>query len=190
MGYDSAATRARLLDAAFAEFSERGLAGARVERIAAEASANKQAIYAYFGSKDGLFDAVIAARMRVLSEVVPFTPDDVPGYAGALFDTLQDSPELVRLTQWMWLERAEAAPEEVDAYRSKAKALIAASGGELTEVRAVDTMLLVIGMTTSWSTTSSAIRSIGGCGPSTRAQVHRAAVVAAVTAVVDMLTRE
>jgi AcrR family transcriptional regulator len=42
--YDSA-TRARLLDAAYAEFSERGLAGARVERIAAVASANKQAIY-------------------------------------------------------------------------------------------------------------------------------------------------
>ena len=33
MAYDSAATRAPLLDAAYAEFSERGLAGARVERI-------------------------------------------------------------------------------------------------------------------------------------------------------------
>lgn len=51
MAYDSAATRARLLDAAHAEFAERGLAGARVDRIAAAAQANKQAIYAYFGSR-------------------------------------------------------------------------------------------------------------------------------------------
>jgi AcrR family transcriptional regulator len=82
MAYDSAATRAPLLDAAYAEFSERGLAGARVERIAAVAWANKQAIYAYFGSKAGLFDAVIAARLGLLSDTVPFTPDDLPGYAG------------------------------------------------------------------------------------------------------------
>ena len=55
MAYDSAATRARLLDAAHSEFAERGLAGARVDRIAAAAQANKQAIYAYFGSKEQLF---------------------------------------------------------------------------------------------------------------------------------------
>jgi AcrR family transcriptional regulator len=34
-------------------------AGARVDRIAASANANKQLIHAYFGSKDQLFDAVL-----------------------------------------------------------------------------------------------------------------------------------
>src|SRR5215207_9086638 len=105
MSYDSEATRRRLLDAAYAEFAARGLAGARVDRIAAEAGANKQAIYAYFKSKDGLFDAVLENRLGILADKVPFTPDDLPGYVGALFDQLVADPELVRLTQWKALER-------------------------------------------------------------------------------------
>src|SRR5689334_11886003 len=39
-------TRARILAAATAEFAERGLAGGRVDRIAAAADANKERIYA------------------------------------------------------------------------------------------------------------------------------------------------
>jgi AcrR family transcriptional regulator len=188
MPYDSAATRARLLDAAYAEFSERGLAGARVERIAAAASANKQAIYAYFGSKDGLFDAMLGARLRGLADAVPFTPDDLPAYAGALFDALQDSPELVRLTQWSWLERADVSAEEVESYRAKARALVAASDGALTEVRALDVLLLVIGLSTTWCTTASGVRAVGGDGPAARTRAHRAVVVAAATAVMDSVT--
>jgi len=77
MPYDSAATRARLLDAAYREFSDQGLAGARVDRIAAAARANKQAIYAYFGSKEDLFDAVLTHRLGELADAVPLTPDDL-----------------------------------------------------------------------------------------------------------------
>src|ERR1700742_952482 len=110
MAYNSAATRARLLDAAYAEFVELGFAGARVGRIATAAAANKQAIYAYFGSKEALFDAVLGDRLQVLADVVPFTPDDLPGYIGALFDALTDDPGLLRLTQWKALERPEASP--------------------------------------------------------------------------------
>ena len=43
------------------EFSERGYHGARLERIAAAAHANKQLIFHYFGSKDGLYEAVVSA---------------------------------------------------------------------------------------------------------------------------------
>ena len=53
---DATDTKRRLLKAAYEEFSARGLAGARVDRIAAAAKANKQAIYAHFGNKDDLFD--------------------------------------------------------------------------------------------------------------------------------------
>lgn len=52
-------TRARLLEAAWAEFSAKGLGGARVDAIAAEAGANKRMIYHYFGSKAGLYLAVL-----------------------------------------------------------------------------------------------------------------------------------
>lgn len=54
-----AETRARILEAASAEFAEHGLGGARVDRIAAAAGANKRMLYYYFGNKDALFLAVL-----------------------------------------------------------------------------------------------------------------------------------
>ena len=54
---DAARTKQRLLDAACDEFAKYGIAGGRVERIAAAARCNKALIYAYFDSKDALFDA-------------------------------------------------------------------------------------------------------------------------------------
>jgi AcrR family transcriptional regulator len=64
MPWDSQATRRRLLEAAIMEFSAYGIAGARVDRIASAAKANKQAIYAYFGGKDALFAAAFEDRIR------------------------------------------------------------------------------------------------------------------------------
>ncbi len=55
------ASRARILKAATAEFAAHGLEGARVDRIAAAAGANKRMLYYYFGSKDELFRAVLEA---------------------------------------------------------------------------------------------------------------------------------
>ena len=57
------ASRARILEAAFEEFATHGLAGARVDRIAANAGLNKRMIYHYFGSKDGLFEALLGWRL-------------------------------------------------------------------------------------------------------------------------------
>jgi AcrR family transcriptional regulator len=103
---DSTATRARLLDAAFEEFAEHGLAGARVDRIAEAAQANKRLIYVYYGNKEQLFDAVRAQRVGALFDGVPFTTADLPGFAGALFDHLLASPKLLRLGTWGRLEGA------------------------------------------------------------------------------------
>jgi AcrR family transcriptional regulator len=102
---DSAATKQRILEAATAEFAEYGLAGARVDRIATRAGANKQLIYAYFASKEGLFDSVLEANIAVLLDAVPFTADDLPAYAAALFDFAVAHPQLVRLVRWHQLER-------------------------------------------------------------------------------------
>lgn len=55
---DAERTRAALLDAALAEFAEKGFAGARVSDIAARAGVNKQLISYYFGGKDGLYQAL------------------------------------------------------------------------------------------------------------------------------------
>ncbi len=102
---DSHATRRRVLAAALAEFAAHGIAGARVDRIAAAAATNKAQMYAYYGSKDGLFDAVFAEQLTTIVDAVPVTADDLPGYAVALYDEYLERPELIRLATWARLER-------------------------------------------------------------------------------------
>ncbi|MBL0887142.1 TetR family transcriptional regulator [Myceligenerans indicum] len=102
---DSEATKRRILGAATTEFAEHGLAGARVDRIAQKAAANKQLIYAYFGGKEELFDHVLGTSLTLLLDTVPFTASDLPAYAGALFDFAVANPQLVRLMRWHQLER-------------------------------------------------------------------------------------
>jgi len=58
---DPEQTRGRILEAAKAEFARVGLGGARVDRIAQEAGANKRMLYYYFGNKEDLFLAVLEA---------------------------------------------------------------------------------------------------------------------------------
>jgi AcrR family transcriptional regulator len=52
----------RILQAATEEFARYGLGGARVDRIAARAGANKRMLYYYYGNKEDLFLAVLEAR--------------------------------------------------------------------------------------------------------------------------------
>jgi len=66
----------RILEAAQRHFNEHGLERASVDAIAAEAGVSKMTVYNNFGSKEGLFQAVVRDRT---SRVVA----DVPG-AGAL----------------------------------------------------------------------------------------------------------
>ena len=54
-----AVTRRRILDAATDEFSANGLAGARVDEIAARANVSKRMLYHYFGNKEALWLAVL-----------------------------------------------------------------------------------------------------------------------------------
>jgi len=56
---DPEQTRRDILDAAFAEFAAKGLSGARVDEIAARTRTTKRMIYYYFGSKEGLYAAVL-----------------------------------------------------------------------------------------------------------------------------------
>lgn len=65
---DPERTRRRILDAATAEFARYGLGGARIDRIARRAGANKRMLYYYFGDKDGLFLAALEARYAHIRE--------------------------------------------------------------------------------------------------------------------------
>jgi len=61
-GRDPERTRGRILAAATAEFARHGLGGARVDRIAARAGANKRMLYYYFHDKENLFLAALEER--------------------------------------------------------------------------------------------------------------------------------
>jgi AcrR family transcriptional regulator len=68
---DADRTRAEILDVATEEFATRGLAGARVDEIAAKTRTTKRMIYYYFGSKQGLYVAVLErayAQIRSLEQ--------------------------------------------------------------------------------------------------------------------------
>jgi len=65
---DPQRTRRRILEAATAEFARYGLGGARIDRIARRAGANKRMLYYYFGDKDSLFLAALEARYAHIRE--------------------------------------------------------------------------------------------------------------------------
>ncbi|WFU70418.1 TetR/AcrR family transcriptional regulator [Bradyrhizobium sp. CB2312] len=66
---DPEGMRLRILEAAKQEFSAHGLAGARVDRIAAKAGANKRMLYYHVGNKDELYLAVLeGAYDKIRSE--------------------------------------------------------------------------------------------------------------------------
>jgi len=182
---DSAATKERLLDAATEEFASHGIAGARVDRIATAAQANKQLIYAYFGSKEQLFDAVLARSCGPLVQEVTFDSDDLAGYVGRLFDYIIEHPEVVRLVLWAGLERPTAVADfEADSYGTKLKALaVAQREGRVDDAFApADLLALLLALTGAWFTAAEAIRTHDTKDPwSTKrlAQFRRAAVEAA-----------
>ena len=110
MAWDTERTKQLLLDAATLEFSAHGLAGARVDRIAAEAGVNKERIYQYFGKKDELFGIVLARQLAAVMDAVPISGSGVEAvvdYAGRVFDYHSRHPELARLVFWEGLERTE-----------------------------------------------------------------------------------
>ena len=150
------ATSRRILDAAAAEFAGRGIAGARVDRIVAAASTNKAQLYGYFGSKDGLFDAVVADSVDQFTNAVPFDVDDIAGWAAGLYDELLRRPDLVRLITWLRLERRPAGliadtpahdPKLADIARAQAD-------GRLRPGDPFDVLTLVIAMACAWSPAS------------------------------------
>jgi AcrR family transcriptional regulator len=51
------------------EFGEKGLAGARIDEIAAATQTSKRMIYYYFGSKEGLYLAVLEESYRQVRDI-------------------------------------------------------------------------------------------------------------------------
>ena len=153
---DASETRRRILAAATAEFAAYGIAGARVDRIAATTPINKSQIYSYFGSKDKLFDAVFAARVDADVDTVPFDADDLPGYAVRLYDMYLEDPCLVRLLSWARLERTPTGALFAHLPNRDADVLQAISDGQargilVDDVGAEDLWSMLIALASTWA---------------------------------------
>src|SRR5215469_14226591 len=120
---NAAATKERILEAALAEFSAHGIAGARVDRIAQAARCNKNLIYIYFEDKEALFTTVLRKHLMRIHEEQPFTPDDLPGYAAKVFDFAMANSDLMRLLAWSALEKAKDPAQCGPALEAKLAAL-------------------------------------------------------------------
>ncbi|MET7511154.1 TetR family transcriptional regulator [Streptomyces albidoflavus] len=104
------ARRQRILEVATEEFAARGFTGARINRIAADAKASKERLYAYFPDKGALFEAVVSAWAQEVTDKANFDGSNVLEYTGRLFDVLATSPQGSRLLAWLELERPSMIP--------------------------------------------------------------------------------
>jgi AcrR family transcriptional regulator len=181
---DARATSELILTAATSEFARHGYAGARIDRIADAAGANKRLIYLYFGDKDRLYAAVLDRQLERLVTNVPFVAADMPGFAAARFDYVLAHPEVGRLAAWRTFEpAAEATENEIQSYQERVAAVAAAqSGGSVDDaIPAVDLFALVLRMTQAWLSAPPALRAVTGDPDSdARLAQHRQALVEAV----------
>ena len=193
MAWDTEATRHKLLAAATQEFAAHGYAGARVDRIAANAGVNKQRIYSYFGDKDGLFEVVLGDGLAELFGTIPLEgegPDAVADHAAAMFDFFGERPGLARLLCWEGLERAD----------SPAAAALRARGcgGKIEAMRrvlpgasrqdAADLVLSVTTLVVGWHGLSQLDGLMAGDLPRTAA-LRRASVAAAARGMAEAVAR-
>ncbi|CAM3193277.1 TetR family transcriptional regulator [Streptomyces albus] len=153
-----AATYQRILDAATREFAQHGIAGARIERIVSAARTNKAQLYAYFGNKEKLFDAIFFGSLERITEVVPIDADDLADWAVRLYDEYLRRPDLIRLATWARLERRPAGHlvaghEQYDDRKLRAIAG-AQAAGRVRPGDPFDVMALVIAMSMAWSPVS------------------------------------
>jgi AcrR family transcriptional regulator len=66
---DPARTMEDIIEVAIQEFADKGLAGARIDEIAAATRTSKRMIYYYFGSKEGLYVAVLEEAYRRMRHI-------------------------------------------------------------------------------------------------------------------------
>ncbi len=104
--------REKILKAAFREFARRGFAGTRVNTVATKARVNKQLIYYYFGSKQGLYEEVAREIHAEREAVIGRAPDAFADNLAYWLRRHADDPDYLRLLMWESLEAAKKPPGE------------------------------------------------------------------------------
>ena len=103
-------TRSRLLEAAATVFAERGIEGASVDAIADAAGRTSGALYAHFGSKEGLLLEVVDTWMDEVAAATLadfLTADTLDDRLRALWRNFIGGSQWVRLEHelWQWATR-------------------------------------------------------------------------------------
>jgi AcrR family transcriptional regulator len=125
-GERKAETRARLLAAGADLFADRGIDGVSVDAVAEAAGRTSGAVYAHFGSKQGLLLAVLDAWKQSVLTVLfaEVAMSDSPlGQLAAVWDNIGNNPD-TDSDRWSLLEhelwqRAARDPEVADALRAR-----------------------------------------------------------------------
>ncbi len=111
---DPARTMADILSVATHEFSEKGFAGARIDDIAEAMRTSKRMIYYYFGSKEGLYLAVLEEAYRRIRRIEAelqledLSPEDaLRKLVGFTFDYQLANPDFIRLVMNENIHRGE-----------------------------------------------------------------------------------
>ena len=109
---DADATRARILEAAFGLFVQKGFAGTAMREIAEASGVTKSLIHHHFGSKEALwedvkeqaFAAYVEEQVAELNQAS--RPDRRLLHDGVVkyFSYLRDNPSVVRLLAWSHIE--------------------------------------------------------------------------------------
>jgi AcrR family transcriptional regulator len=101
---EAALRRAHVIDAAAAEFAEKGFDGAQVGEIAARAEVSLGTVYAMFDAKEGLFQTVIenAAEsiretVRAKVEAIPDPQERLLALIDSLFACFAENEDLLRI---------------------------------------------------------------------------------------------
>lgn len=118
---DPQRTRQWIIDAAVAEFTERGFDGARIDAIAEQSQTNKSLIYKYFNSKEELYISSLSDIYRQLRasqhEIDHNDPDPVESIrklVESTFDTFADNPHIVRMMTHENVQNARFLKQALD----------------------------------------------------------------------------
>ena len=146
-------TRERVLAAAAAEFTANGVAGARINRIAADAQASKERIYAWYGDKETLFNHVMQRGLDTIAEAVPIDVDLVD-YTVRLHDYFTEHPDSHRVATWAWMDagRDTELSLRLPAYRHKVDTIARAQREGLADAmwEPHGLLALLLSIATSW----------------------------------------
>lgn len=182
-------TRDRIVAAARDEFARHGIAGARVDRIAKAARTSKERVYAYFRSKEKLYEHVAAAELAAAAGAVHLDPADLPAYAGQLFDYFTANPDRYRFVAWGRLELAGAPDGDRGPYREAILTKIetvrrAQEAGDLDPAwDPVDVLAVVSQIAHTWLDQAEMAAVARRAAADTAPAARRAAVIRAVTAI-------